>query len=162
MCLCPLNLSLTLLCRFRSHSLHNLFTHSTSYSVFTSVFVYSQYHECICHSTHSIMSVFVRLTLSRVYLSQTHSIMSVFVTDSQWFTSDYSTWPPLLLVMTSLLTVETFPCNCFIIELAKETNHPWLTVLFQGSLLLENTQHNFSLMFAVDTFPCTCNTVELA
>ena len=46
---------------------------------------------------------------------------------------------PLLLVMTSILTVETFPCNCFIIDLAKEANHPWLTVLFQGSLLLENT-----------------------
>ena len=59
--LCPSNLSLkfTLFCRFRSHSLHNLFTHSTSYSVFTSVFVTdSQYHECICR----------RLTVSRVYL----------------------------------------------------------------------------------------------
>ena len=51
---------LTLFCQFRSRSLHNFFTHSTSYySEFTSVFVTdSQYHECICH----------RLTVSRVYL----------------------------------------------------------------------------------------------
>ena len=41
-------------------SLHNFFSHSTSYySEFTSVFVTdSRYHECICH----------RLTVSRVYL----------------------------------------------------------------------------------------------
>ena len=95
MYLCPSNMSLTLLCRFRSHSLHNLFTHFTSYSVFTSVFVTdSQYHECICHrltvsrvylsQTHSITSVFVTDSVSRVYLSQTHIITSVFVTDSQY------------------------------------------------------------------------------
>ena len=42
-------------------SLHNFFTHSTSYySEFMSVFVAdSQYHECICHKTDSITSVFV-------------------------------------------------------------------------------------------------------
>ena len=39
---------LSVFCRFRSHSLRNLFTHSTSYySEFTRVFVTdSQYHEC--------------------------------------------------------------------------------------------------------------------
>ena len=71
-------------CQFRSHSfgsdrsLHNLFTHSTSYySEFTSVFVTdSKYHECHC--------IYHRLTVSLVYLSQTHSIMSVFLPDSQY------------------------------------------------------------------------------
>ena len=91
---------LTLFCRFRSHSLHNLFTHSTSYySEFTSVFVTdSQYHECICH----------RLTVSRVYLFCNAILASYSL--PRWLTNQV-----LRISVTTLSSLNPYPCQLFIL-----------------------------------------------
>ena len=130
--LCPSNLSLTytilsvqiaVCIIFSLIPLHHFFTHSTSYySEFTSVFVTdSQYHECISFATRPWQSVrrrVCRLTYwRRIRFRGGWPIRSWAISVT---TFRFSNWKASTSVH---------------IELAKDANPPWLTVLFPWCLL---------------------------